>query len=482
MQLDQLLNITKPPATLEDAWVIIQQQQEVIQLLLGRIEELEERLNTGSDNSSSPPSQDNPKQRASRKKKPKSTRAKGAQPGHHKHQRALWDEEQIDTIHRYYPPAQCSCGGSINITPTPDERHQVFDLPEVKATVTEHQRYSGICQCCGMTHKSVYPHTVPSGQMGAGLISWISLLNGRYHLSLRQVQQLLKEQWQLDFSLGAISQSQAKINDWLQPVYAQIGEQIRHSAVVHADETTHFRNTSRYWLWVLCTDQAVYMMTHYSRGKAAANQLLESCDGVLISDRHGGYNDYPAEQHQYCWAHVIRNLERIAQRKGDARLLGEQLVRLARLLFRIDHLYGKGIYDEQTYRKRMDTLRNQFQQKLKIGTQLRHAEKTVNQCQKLLKDEPLLWTFLNYPPGYVPLTNNTAERAIRPYVIWRKTSFFSQSYQGDQFRPMILSVVETCKRQAISAYALLREICSQGLDGKVVDVSLFSDDLVALPD
>lgn len=66
---DQLLNITKPPATLEDAWVIIQQQQEVIQLLLGRIEELEERLNTGSVTSSSPPSQDNPKQRASRKKK-----------------------------------------------------------------------------------------------------------------------------------------------------------------------------------------------------------------------------------------------------------------------------------------------------------------------------------------------------------------------------------------------------------------------------
>lgn len=237
----------------------------------------------------------------------------------------------------------------------------VFDLPDVKATVTEYQRYSGVCRSCGSTQKAAYPDTVPQGQMGAGLISWISLLNGRYHLSLRQVQQLLKEQWQLDFSLGAISQSQGKINTWLQPVYAQIGAEVRQSPLAHADETTHFRNRSRYWLWVLCTDQAVYMMTHYSRGKIAAHQLLENFDGVLMSDRYGGYNDYPAEQHQYCWAHVIRNLEKIAQRKGEAGLLGERLVRLARWVFRVDHLYGKRIYHEDTYRRRMQALKTRFQ-------------------------------------------------------------------------------------------------------------------------
>jgi len=177
---------------------------------------------------------------------------------------------------------------------------------------------------------------------------------------------------------------------------------------------------------------------------------------------------------------VIRNLEKIAQRKGEAGLLGERLVRLARLVFRIDHLYDKRIYHDDSYRRRMGLLRNQFQQTLQAGAELPHAEKTVNQCEKLLQDAPLLWTFLNYPAGVVPLTNNTAERAIRPYVIWRKTHFFSQSYHGDQFRPMILSVVATCMRQAISAYALLRVICSQGLEGKVVDDPLFSGNLVAL--
>ncbi len=170
------------------------------------------------------------------------------------------------------------------------------------------------------------------------------------------------------------------------------------------------------------------MLTHYSRGKMAANELLGDFDGILITDLHGGYNDHPGEQHQYCWAHVIRNLERIARRKGDAGEIGERLVRLARRVIRIDHAFQRQIYSEAHYRSRMERVRNYFQQTLQTGAELPQAEKTVNQCQKLLHDEPLLWTFLKESPSVIPLTNNTAERAMRPYVIWRKTSFFSQSY------------------------------------------------------
>ncbi|WP_432648860.1 DUF6444 domain-containing protein [Methylomarinum roseum] len=55
---------------------------------------------------STPPSQDSPKQRAERRKKPKSGRPKGAQRGHRKHQRALWEEGKVDVIERYYPSAR----------------------------------------------------------------------------------------------------------------------------------------------------------------------------------------------------------------------------------------------------------------------------------------------------------------------------------------------------------------------------------------
>lgn len=100
---NELLTIT-PPTTLEEALQITQQQQEIIRLLLARIKDLEESLNTGSENSSTPPSQNSPKQRAERGKKPKSGRKKGAQRGHPKHARTLWDKEEVDINECYYPP------------------------------------------------------------------------------------------------------------------------------------------------------------------------------------------------------------------------------------------------------------------------------------------------------------------------------------------------------------------------------------------
>ena len=66
----------------------------------------------------------------------------------------------------------------------------------------------------------------------------------------------------------------------------------------------------------------------------------------------------------------------------------------------------------------------------------------------------MCWTFLT--DQRIPLTNNVGEQALRGYVIWRKISFASQSYQGDQFRPLILSVVGTAEKLGISSYRYLR--------------------------
>lgn len=145
------------------------------------------------------------------------------------------------------------------------------------------------------------------------------------------------------------------------------------------------------------------------------------------------------------------------------------------------HLHNRWLadgYSEQFYRQRMDKFREAFRQSLMEGSRWRQVQhpdkptKTANQCQRLLDDDPMLWTFLRHPG--VPLTNNAAERALRPYVIWRKTSFFSQSFRGDQFRPLILTIVETCKRLGVSAYRIIRQACQQGLTNQKVTVRTLS--------
>ena len=83
-------------------------------------------------------------------------------------------------------------------------------------------------------------------------------------------------------------------------------------------------------------------------------------------------------------------------------------------------------------------------------------------------------------PG-LDLTNNTAERALRPYVIWRKTSFFSQSDRGDLFRSRVMTVAESCRRLDLCAYALLRKVCEQGIRKDPVTIRLPIDHLYQTP-
>ncbi len=88
-----------------------------------------------------------------------------------------------------------------NLAQEPYQRHQVFDLPEVRSEVTEHCLYGAICPSCRKRQVARLPDTVPSGQMGSGLISWITLVNGAYALSVSGIQRLLKVQWNCRLAL-----------------------------------------------------------------------------------------------------------------------------------------------------------------------------------------------------------------------------------------------------------------------------------------
>ena len=87
----------------------------------------------------------------------------------------------------------------------------------------------------------------------------------------------------------------------------------------------------------------------------------------------------------------------------------------------------------------------------------------------------MLWRFLETPG--IDLTNNTAERALRPYVIWRKTSFFSQSERGNRFRARVMTVTESCRHLNLCAYSWLSQVCDHGLRKQPITLRLPIDNL-----
>ena len=113
-----------------------------------RIEVLEQRLNQTSQNSSRPPSSDPPSIKKPPPKKP-SGRKPGGQPGHQGNRRDLLPVEQVDEFVEHWPQACEHCHD-----PLPDhlrtevgepKRHQVTELPEAPAVVTEHRLHTQQC-------------------------------------------------------------------------------------------------------------------------------------------------------------------------------------------------------------------------------------------------------------------------------------------------------------------------------------------------
>ena len=86
----------------------------------------------------------------------------------------------------------------------------------------------------------------------------------------------------------------------------------------------------------------------------------------------------------------------------------------------------------------------------RLGRLLRRGQenadhKAAGLCRELTKWWPALWTFARME-GVEP-TNNVAERALRPAVLWRQGSFGSDSETGSRCVERLLTVVATCRQQ-----------------------------------
>jgi transposase len=81
----------------------------------------------------------------------------------------------------------------------------------------------------------------------------------------------------------------------------------------------------------------------------------------------------------------------------------------------------------------------------------------------LLAWEPALWTFA-YHEGVEP-TNNRAERALRPAVLWRKRSFGCHSDEGCRYVERLLTVVQTLRLQGRDVLDYLQAALTAHRDG-----------------
>jgi transposase len=444
----------------------------MVQALQEHNRALQEQLHQTSRNSSRPPSSDPP--HSERPHRPRSQRRRGGQPGHPGHTRPLLPVEAVDEV-VVIKPEQCAhCHAPLSGDDPKPWRHQVIEIPPITPVVTEYQWHQLVCAACGEVTRAPWPAGVPSGTYGPRVQATVSLCTGAYRLSKRTTQHMMDEVFGVPMSVGTIGPLEQATTAAVAAPVEEARRYVHEQEVAHLDETSWRQGGKRAWLWVAVTSWVTVFVVRMSRGGQVARELLgETFSGILVTDRYSAYNWYPVRWRQLCWAHLLRDFEAMRSRGGRSEEIGDALLAQAHQMFTWWHRVREGTLQRSSFRSYMTPLRREVERLLEAGSRC-GVPKTAGTCRDILKRREALWTFVQVE-GVEP-TNNTAERSIRPGVLWRKGSFGTQSAEGSRFVESMMTVVATLKQQRRNVLEYLTAACEAALRGEAAPSLLPASD------
>ena len=435
--------------------------------LRSRIAELEKQvrdllaqLGRNSLNSSLPPSRDSAEARKQRKKKTKGRRKRGGQKGHKRATRELLPaDEVIDHV-----PEHCyRCAAGLEGEDEWPERHQVIDLPQLKGHVTEHRYHTVGCKQCGAKTTARRGDEYKHGAFGSRLSALVCLLTGSYRMSKRNVKELLSDVLGINIALGTVSKIEARATDALEAAHREVLTHIRSSPYVNMDETGWIERNAKAWLWVASTSEVAYYAVKPERSSEVVIDILgEDFTGIVGNDRARAYLALEPVQRQVCWFHLGRNFQSKIELGGEAARFGEQMRAFERRLFKAHHLWRADDITHESFLRRMKMLRGEVLSAL-YAWQDYDVDGVGGMCRNLLWLEPAMWTFVKHPK--VEPTNNVAEQDMRHPVIWRRSSFGTDSPRGSRFVERVLTVRQSLKKQGRRVFDFFAEFLSAVREG-----------------
>jgi transposase len=291
---------------------VIAEQAATIADLQARLSDLEQRLRRNPRNSSMPPSAEGfakppaPNRAARRAAK----RRPGKQPGSEGNHLAQVDNPDVVLLHA---PNLCEgCGADLSTAEVlSTERRQVFDLPVVRAVVTEHQIERRRCSC-GFETKATAPReaTAPACY-GAGVRSLACYLAVYQHLPYDRMAKLFADTFSIEVSTGALVQMVADAGQGLSGFTDAVRDQLQRSGSVHFDETGGRVAGSLHFVHVASNALLTLLDCHKRRGNVAMDEIgvIGAMSGICVHDGWTPYASYTNATHALCNAHHLRELE-----------------------------------------------------------------------------------------------------------------------------------------------------------------------------
>jgi transposase len=412
------------------------------------VRELKARLAQHASNSSMPPSANPPGAPAPVLKKPTGRRP-GGQPGHRGQTRVRLPPQRLQQVVPFVPPRCARCQAPLPIEAGPDDPeptwHQVAELPEQVASVTEYQGHARTCPSCGHVTRAPIPAALRATAIGPRLAAALSYLRGCPHVSQRGVEEIVETIFGVPVALGTISHLEQEMSQALACAYEATSVAVQAAPVKHVDETGWKRAGKPCWLWAAATQAMARFVIHGRRSVEGLRALVgQALAGILCSDRWAAYQHWATRRRQVCWAHLKRDFQRCVDRGGPAARIGRDGLSAVAYVFEGWYAFRGGGLSRAGMRKELVPIRRELRGVLERGCGCADR-KVARFCRNVLAVESALWTFTRVE-GVEP-TNNLAERVLRSAVLWRKRAFGCHSEAGCRFVERMLTVVQTLRLQ-----------------------------------
>lgn len=427
------------------------------------VAELRERLGENSQNSSKPPSSDPPGTPRKPDRAP-SGRKQGGQKGHRGHHRAMLPTSKVDEVVVVKAKCCSRCSGSLESGRTVGfSRHQVAEIPPIKARVTEYQMHTTECPdpACKAKTKALLPEGVPKGRFGPAMVALVAILVGRFKMSCRSIQEFLSLVG-LRIGLGSVSRLQSEASAALQEPWVEVKNAAPGAKALNADDTSW--RLKRAYLSVVCLVAPAWTLFQIvaKRDHKTLKEIFKGFKGILGSDRASTYSFHKGLK-QACLAHVDRLFQRFSDRGGGSREVGKLCQKEMDRLWGVWHELCAQNINKAAFRRKVWPIRARLRRYLEQGQTCDHL-KTQRSCTRLLKKFDELWTFVSNPE--IEPTNNAAERALRILVMLRRVCFGSKTEKGLRFIERILTVVETCRKRSQNAWEFITTCIQARLFGR----------------
>ncbi len=371
-----------------------------------------------------------------------------------------------------------NCGGALHEM-SAELRHEVKLIP-AQVKMLQHARFVYGCRNCEKNSIEVPIKTAqaPRPVIEKGLASPSA---AAYVMTMKFVEGVpLYRQEQhyarmgIGLSRGVLSNWMLKSSEWLELIYGRLKQKLLEQEVLHADETTlqvlkepgrAAESQSYMWLYRTGCVGPPIVLFEYQPSRAGENpqRFLEGFKGYLHVDGYAGYHDIPNVTLCGCWAHLRRKfdeaLKGLPPKQRTSGSKAQEALNQINSLFAIERELAQCTPEVRlkarllrsrpsvdTFRKWLDEMSTAVLPKSLFGLAVNYGRQQWPKLVRFLED------------GRIELSNNRAERSIKPFVIGRKNWLFANTPRGARASAVIYSIVETAKENKLNPYAYLTHL------------------------